>query len=64
LKISLKPDYPKSIPRIKFTGDNIPFHPNVDQAGGMICFSFFTTKWEKNKNISIDGSREILRQDL
>ena len=57
--MKLRPDYPNSAPQIQFTGP-LPFHPNVDQAGGRICFSFFSTKWNKNMNITIDGSKEIL----
>ncbi len=54
--MSLKPDFPASPPRIKFMAP-FPFHPNVDQAGGNICFSFFSTKWGKNQSITLDGSK-------
>ncbi len=52
LKIHLEPDFPNSAPKCTFTTP-VPFHPNVAQASGYICYELLKSDWTKNKNMSI-----------
>ena len=56
LKISLPPNFPDSAPKCLFMKP-YPFHPNVEQGGGSLCYRLFgewTTKYYK---LSIPGCK-------
>jgi len=59
LKISLPQSFPAAAPRLQFMSP-IPFHPNVGQSSGTLCYRLLDSDWHKNCNISLPTRKKLL----
>jgi len=63
MKINLDPKYPEIPPKVRFVAP-FPFHPNVDQQFGSLCYGVLYPDWTKYKHMTIPARKDIFLEGV